>query len=300
MVTLSCRVTAICVMVRIACEASFAGTRRRPWHRIGNGNRRRLFANRHRRHIRGRRERIKGAVRDDDRLFVDGRRGSYFRLPSRREISPADPGESKRCQQYTKQDYAAQGYAWPPLSMCRTYASALDSSDCAGLPRASKVHLCALLPIARAFLSTDALGASILRAARRDTSDPSQREASMKLKTLAVFGLCMLTAMLFLVSTKSEGQAVVVAKTKEQAIEDLVYANRILYNEGVLDAFGHISVRDPTDPTHFFMSKGNAPSLVTKADIIRYDMQCVAEGPSRTSVTAKSTFTAACCATGRT
>ena len=102
----------------------------------------------------------------------------------------------------------------------------------------------------------------------------------MKLKIVAVFGLCMLTAILFLASTKSEGQAVVVAKTKEQAIEDLVYANRILYNEGVLDAFGHISVRDPTDPTHFFMSKGNAPSLVTKADIIRYDMQCVAEGPN--------------------
>jgi HCOMODA/2-hydroxy-3-carboxy-muconic semialdehyde decarboxylase len=101
----------------------------------------------------------------------------------------------------------------------------------------------------------------------------------MKLKVFATFGLCTLAAILFLVSTKSQGQAVVVAKTKEQAIEDLVYANRILYNEGVLDAFGHISVRDPTDPTHFFMSKGNAPSLVTKADVIRYDMQCVAEGP---------------------
>ena len=102
----------------------------------------------------------------------------------------------------------------------------------------------------------------------------------MKLKIVAVFGLCSLTAILFLISTKSQGQAVNVAKTKDQAIEDLVYANRILYNEGVLDAFGHISVRDPTDPTHFYMSRGIAPSLVTSKDILRYDMQCKADGPN--------------------
>lgn len=100
----------------------------------------------------------------------------------------------------------------------------------------------------------------------------------MKLKIGLVIGLCMVPVMLFFFSAKSSGQAVNVAKTKEQAIEDLVYGNRILYNEGVLDAFGHISVRDPTDPTHFYMSRGIAPSQVTTKDILKYDMQCNAIG----------------------
>jgi len=100
----------------------------------------------------------------------------------------------------------------------------------------------------------------------------------MKFKIAIVVVLCALPAILFLVSTKSSGQAVHVATTKEQAIEDLVYGNRILYNEGVLDAFGHISVRDPEDPTHFYMSRGIAPSQVTTQDILQYDMQCNAIG----------------------
>jgi HCOMODA/2-hydroxy-3-carboxy-muconic semialdehyde decarboxylase len=100
----------------------------------------------------------------------------------------------------------------------------------------------------------------------------------MKLKFAAVLGLCALSAILFFSATRVSGQAVNVAKTKDQAIEDLVYGNRILYNEGVLDAFGHISVRDPMDPTKFYMSRGIAPSQVTGKDILQYDMQCNAIG----------------------
>src|SRR5580692_3254690 len=106
----------------------------------------------------------------------------------------------------------------------------------------------------------------------------STRGVVMKLKIALVAALCVLPVMLFFFSTKSSGQVVNVAKTKEQAIEDLVYGNRILYNEGVLDAFGHISVRDPTDPSHFYMSRGIAPSQVTTKDILQYDMQCNAIG----------------------
>jgi HCOMODA/2-hydroxy-3-carboxy-muconic semialdehyde decarboxylase len=96
----------------------------------------------------------------------------------------------------------------------------------------------------------------------------------MKLKIVIIFALCAFPVALFLASPRAAGQAVNVAKTKDQAIEDLVYGNRILYNEGVLDAFGHISVRDPQDPTHFYMSRGIAPSQVTAKDILKYDMQC--------------------------
>ena len=46
----------------------------------------------------------------------------------------------------------------------------------------------------------------------------------------------------------------------EQAISDLVAANRILANEGVLDAFGHVSVRHPEKRDTYFMSRSIAPA----------------------------------------
>jgi ribulose-5-phosphate 4-epimerase/fuculose-1-phosphate aldolase len=47
-----------------------------------------------------------------------------------------------------------------------------------------------------------------------------------------------------------------------RAIEDLVAANRILAAEGVVDAFGHVSVRHPTDSKRFLLSRARAPELV--------------------------------------
>jgi ribulose-5-phosphate 4-epimerase/fuculose-1-phosphate aldolase len=52
--------------------------------------------------------------------------------------------------------------------------------------------------------------------------------------------------------------------------EDLVAANRILAMQGVLDAYGHVSVRSDSDPTRFFMSRSLAPQLVTDADLQEY------------------------------
>jgi ribulose-5-phosphate 4-epimerase/fuculose-1-phosphate aldolase len=54
-------------------------------------------------------------------------------------------------------------------------------------------------------------------------------------------------------------------------IEDLVYANRILFAQQVLDGFGHVSVRSDKDPTHFLMSRSMAPALVTANDIMEFD-----------------------------
>ena len=50
-------------------------------------------------------------------------------------------------------------------------------------------------------------------------------------------------------------------------LEDLVAANRILAMHGVLDAYGHVSVRSDRDPAHFLMSRSLAPQLVTRADL---------------------------------
>ena len=58
----------------------------------------------------------------------------------------------------------------------------------------------------------------------------------------------------------------------ETAISDLVVANRILAAEGVLDGFGHVSIRDPRDGGYYLMSRSLAPALVTAADILQHDL----------------------------
>jgi len=55
-------------------------------------------------------------------------------------------------------------------------------------------------------------------------------------------------------------------------IEDLVAANRILAEEGVLDAYGHVSIRHPNHPNRYLMSRSLAPILVTASDIMEYDL----------------------------
>jgi HCOMODA/2-hydroxy-3-carboxy-muconic semialdehyde decarboxylase len=58
----------------------------------------------------------------------------------------------------------------------------------------------------------------------------------------------------------------------KSVIDELVLANHILANEGVLDGYGHVSVRDPANPGHYFLAKAGAPALVTAADITEYDL----------------------------
>ncbi len=66
-------------------------------------------------------------------------------------------------------------------------------------------------------------------------------------------------------------QAPAASAPDPKLIEDLVYANRILYNEDVLDGFGHVSARSDKDPSHFFLARSMAPGLVTAGDIMEYD-----------------------------
>ena len=56
----------------------------------------------------------------------------------------------------------------------------------------------------------------------------------------------------------------------DRAIRDLVIANRILAREDVVDAYGHVSVRHPTKPDHYLLSRSLSPELVTKDDIIEF------------------------------
>src|SRR2546428_4114919 len=58
----------------------------------------------------------------------------------------------------------------------------------------------------------------------------------------------------------------------DKAFRDVVIANRILANEGVVDAYGHVSVRHPLDPTRYLLSRSRAPELVERGDIVEFDL----------------------------
>jgi len=55
-------------------------------------------------------------------------------------------------------------------------------------------------------------------------------------------------------------------------IEDLVAANRILADQGVVDGYGHVSVRHEKSADRYLMARSIAPELVTAADIMEYDL----------------------------
>lgn len=55
-------------------------------------------------------------------------------------------------------------------------------------------------------------------------------------------------------------------------LHELAVANRIVANEGVLDAFGHVSMRHPIKPDRYFLSRSRSPELVEVADLYEYDL----------------------------
>jgi HCOMODA/2-hydroxy-3-carboxy-muconic semialdehyde decarboxylase len=70
-------------------------------------------------------------------------------------------------------------------------------------------------------------------------------------------------------------------------LDDLVAANRILAEHGVIDAYGHVSIRSPRDPKRFFLARNIAPETVQAEDILEYglDGEPVDAARARDSVT---------------
>ena len=56
-------------------------------------------------------------------------------------------------------------------------------------------------------------------------------------------------------------------------LEDMVVGSRILADFGVLDGFGHVSARHPTNPNRFLMARSLAPALVTADDVMEFDLE---------------------------
>ncbi len=72
----------------------------------------------------------------------------------------------------------------------------------------------------------------------------------------------------------AHAQTTAATDSNESRIENLVTASHILANEGILDSFGHATVRSVTDPSHFFMPRAMPPGLVTRADIVEVSLDC--------------------------
>ena len=60
--------------------------------------------------------------------------------------------------------------------------------------------------------------------------------------------------------------------TLDNARVQLARANRMIANEGVLDAFGHVTMRHPTDPGRYLMSRSRGPELVQPEDIQEFTL----------------------------
>ena len=58
-----------------------------------------------------------------------------------------------------------------------------------------------------------------------------------------------------------------------EIIEELAVANRILGHEGVIDAFGHVSIRHPDDPGRYLLSRSRSPLIVEPDDILEYSLE---------------------------
>lgn len=58
----------------------------------------------------------------------------------------------------------------------------------------------------------------------------------------------------------------------DEVLEELVTANRILAREGVLDSFGHVSLRNPGNPDTFILSRARAPECIEVEDLIEFNI----------------------------
>ncbi|MDK2657650.1 class II aldolase/adducin family protein [Cupriavidus consociatus] len=72
------------------------------------------------------------------------------------------------------------------------------------------------------------------------------------------------------VAAYADDAAIAGAAASPALIDDLVTANHILFDQGIVDAFGHVSVRHDHDPERFLLARNMAPATVTADDIVEF------------------------------
>ena len=85
-------------------------------------------------------------------------------------------------------------------------------------------------------------------------------------------GAAALTTLASFRSARAQAAPATAGPPDPKLIEDLVAANRILADQGVVDGYGHVSVRHEKSADRYLMSRSIAPELVTAADIMEYDL----------------------------
>jgi HCOMODA/2-hydroxy-3-carboxy-muconic semialdehyde decarboxylase len=67
----------------------------------------------------------------------------------------------------------------------------------------------------------------------------------------------------------------------DSLLDDVVAANRILAEHGVIDAYGHVSIRSPENPDRFLLARAIAPESVGREDILEYGLDGEPVDPAR-------------------
>src|SRR5580704_13848995 len=80
---------------------------------------------------------------------------------------------------------------------------------------------------------------------------------------------------------KRHNEGGIVPENLTDLIAELALANRILGHEGVLDAFGHVSVRHPSDPGRYLLSRSRSPLLIEPGDILEYTLDSQPVRPAK-------------------
>src|ERR1700686_3326696 len=86
---------------------------------------------------------------------------------------------------------------------------------------------------------------------------------------------------------KRRNEGGIVPENLTDLIAELALANRILAHEGVLDAFGHVSVRHPSDPGRDLLSRSRSPLLIEHDDILEYTLDSAPVRPPKVNLYAE-------------
>src|ERR1700688_2139583 len=103
----------------------------------------------------------------------------------------------------------------------------------------------------------------------RRSSQPIKTRLRTRLALGAAVALALLSG---LSQTSAQTPVNPIPGVDSALIDDIVTGSRILADFGVLDGFGHVSARHPTNPNHFLMARSLAPALVTADDIKEFDL----------------------------
>jgi ribulose-5-phosphate 4-epimerase/fuculose-1-phosphate aldolase len=83
------------------------------------------------------------------------------------------------------------------------------------------------------------------------------------------------------IAEKRRNKEGIVPENLTDLIAELALANRILAHEGVLDAFGHVSMRHPSDPGRYLLSRSRSPLLIEPGDVLEYTLDSTPVRPPK-------------------